>query len=273
MLIINVAMMMLDFIFGFLSFHGTVLSRYLTDILALRQLESGLFWPWQLVTYQFMHAGFTHLFFNMFALWMFGAQLERDLGTRRFATFYLLSGVGAGITHLVWGLISGANPMIPTVGASGSVYGVLLAFGLMYPYQPILMFPFFFPIPARFYVMMYAGIELISGILNGSGSGVAHFAHVGGALTGWLLLRFGNPVFDAVEKLASRRRGTVNTARVFRLDDDAAPRRDTPQWFRKEEDTAVSQEEVDLILEKIHRYGAGSLSQRERDILNKASKQ
>jgi membrane associated rhomboid family serine protease len=95
-----------------------------------------------------MHGGIGHLFWNMFALWMFGVELENVWGTRRFAQFYLLSGIGAGLTQLATSLLPDAQ-LAPTVGASGSIFGVLLAFGLTFPDRPIMMFPIFFPIPAK----------------------------------------------------------------------------------------------------------------------------
>jgi len=141
-----------------------------------------LFRPWQLVTYMFMHASWPHLFFNMFALWMFGRILEYDLGTKRFIIFYFVSGIGAGLTQL---LISSAAAV--TVGASGAIFGVLLAFGMLHPNDRImLLFP---PIPmkAKYFVIGYGALELIIGISNPGGS-IAHFAHLGGMLWGWLLL-------------------------------------------------------------------------------------
>jgi len=148
------------------------------------------FLPWQLVSYAFLHGGFTHLLFNMFALWMFGANIERVWGSRRFAVYYGVCVVGAGMVQLL--VVSGAashGAIYPTLGASGGVFGILLAFGMMFPNQVImLIFP---PIPmkAKYFVLIYGGIELYLGV-SGSQAGVAHFAHLGGMAFGFLLIQY-----------------------------------------------------------------------------------
>jgi membrane associated rhomboid family serine protease len=140
---------------------------------------------WQLFTYQFLHGGVFHLVFNMLALWMFGSPLESDWGTRRFIRYYLTCGVGAGICDLVLNLILGGRA--PTIGASGAIYGVLLAFGVCYPEQTVLM-NFLFPIKAKYMVMIYAAIALYGsmGTLN---SGVSNIAHLGGMVVGFVYLK------------------------------------------------------------------------------------
>ena len=143
------------------------------------------FWPWQLVTYAFLHGGLSHIFFNMFALWMFGIQIENSWGSRRFTVFYFVCVIGAALTQLVvqWGV------PVPTIGASGGVFGILLAFGMMFPDQRImLLFPPI-PIKAKWFVIGYGAIELWSGIAN-TQSGVAHFAHLGGMVFGFLLIQY-----------------------------------------------------------------------------------
>jgi membrane associated rhomboid family serine protease len=141
---------------------------------------------WQLLTYGFLHGGLTHLFFNMFALYMFGGEIERMLGTRRFVTYYLVCVVGAAVAQLV--VVSNANlPPVPTVGASGGVFGLLLAFGMAFPQRRImLLFPPI-PMPAWLFVTLYGLLELYLGV-TGSGQGVAHFAHLGGMVAGYALL-------------------------------------------------------------------------------------
>lgn len=145
---------------------------------------------WQPFTYLFLHGGVLHLFFNMFALWMFGGPLERDWGGRRFLRYYLLTGVGAGFLNvavsLLWG---GTAATAVTIGASGAVYGVLLAFGLLYPHQPIFLW-FLFPVPARIFVLFFGALTFISA-LQGPGSGVSHVSHLGGMLFGFFALRGG----------------------------------------------------------------------------------
>lgn len=151
---------------------------------------------WQPVTYLFLHGGFWHLFFNMFALWMFGAPLERDWGSRRFLHYYLLTGVGAAVVNvaasLYWG---GAAAVTPTVGASGAIYGILLAFGLLYPTQPIYIW-FVLPVPARIFVLIFGVLAFLSA-LEGPGTGVSHVSHLGGMLIGLIYLRAGWVYFRA----------------------------------------------------------------------------
>ena len=146
------------------------------------------FEPWQLVTYGFLHGGFTHLFFNMFALYMFGPDIERLFGTRFFALYYFGCIVSAAILHLAVTSWTGAAPA-PMVGASGAMFGLLLAFGWFFPQRRImLLFPPI-PMPARVFVAVYGALELVLGV-TGSASGVAHFAHLGGMLGGWLMLQY-----------------------------------------------------------------------------------
>jgi membrane associated rhomboid family serine protease len=141
---------------------------------------------WQLLTYGFLHGGLTHLFFNMFALYMFGGEIERLFGARRYATYYLVCVVGAAIAQLV--VISNLDSRpVPTVGASGGVFGLLLAFGMAFPQRRImLLFPPI-PMPAWLFVTLYGLLELYLGV-TGSGQGVAHFAHLGGMVAGFILL-------------------------------------------------------------------------------------
>ncbi|GIV57330.1 MAG: rhomboid family intramembrane serine protease [Rhodothermaceae bacterium] len=142
------------------------------------------FWPWQLITYSFLHGGFGHLFFNMFALWMFGVQIENTWGSRRFFIFYFVCVIGAALCQMV---VSWGDP-VPIVGASGGVFGILLAFGMMFPNQPIYLY-FLFPIKAKWFVIGYGLIELWAGV-TGTQTGVAHFAHLGGMLFGFLLIQY-----------------------------------------------------------------------------------
>lgn len=142
------------------------------------------FWPWQLVTYAFLHGGFGHLFFNMFALWMFGLRIENEWGSRRFAIFYFVCVIGAGLIQM----FAMYGSPIPTVGASGGVFGILLAFGMMYPNEPIYIY-FLFPVKAKWLVIGYGLFTLYAGV-TGTQAGVAHFAHLGGMVFGFLLIQF-----------------------------------------------------------------------------------
>lgn len=179
----------------------------LNDILGLHFFKASGFRPYQIVTYMFMHGNFEHLFFNMFALWMFGANMENIWGSKRFLLFYLVCGLGAGLcqegvqyiqyaTQLAGheSVDLGGNMVLSmdrylnlmtTVGASGAIYGLLLAFGMMFPNSMIYLY-FLFPIRAKWFVIGYAVIELISGFVGGGN--VAHFAHLGGMLFGLILI-------------------------------------------------------------------------------------
>ena len=145
---------------------------------------------WQILTYMFVHANTSHVLFNMLLLWMMGVELERMWGTVYFTKFYFACGIGAGLTQVILGILPFpfANQFysIPTVGASGAIYGVLLAYALYFPTRPILMF-FVFPVPAKYFVMILGGLALL--FSAGGGGGVAHTAHLGGLLTGYLYLK------------------------------------------------------------------------------------
>ncbi|MEG1622774.1 MAG: rhomboid family intramembrane serine protease [Alistipes sp.] len=167
---------------------------------ALFNTESPFFHSYQVVTYMFLHGGWEHLFFNMFALWMFGRALEEELSSPRFLTYYLVCGIGAALMQLGVGWLEynhavatygafGAEKLltVPTVGASGAVFGLLLAFGVMHPNSVILLIIPPIPIKAKWFVVIYGLLELFFG-MSGRQPGVAHFAHLGGMLWGFLLL-------------------------------------------------------------------------------------
>lgn len=146
------------------------------------------FRPWQLLTYGFLHGGFMHLFFNMFAMFMFGSEIERLLGSRRYLTYYLLCVIGAALMHLI--VVSAADmDLAPAVGASGGVFGLLLAYGMSWPHRKLLLLFPPIPMPAWLFVTLYGALELYLGITQ-TLQGVAHFAHLGGMATGFVLLRY-----------------------------------------------------------------------------------
>lgn len=221
LLIINVLMFLGTIV---ADSYGIDLARYL----GLHFVLSDHFNLAQLFTYMFMHGGFTHLFFNMFALWMFGRILEQVWGPKRFFTYYIVCGVGAGvIQELVVGIqyylatsgmpaeavdvvlregaaalqqnmnfkddnLANLNLIVNglTVGASGAIYGILLGFGLLFPNEKMFVFPLPFPIPAKYFVIGYAVIELLLGIANNPTDNVAHFAHLGGMIFGYILIMY-----------------------------------------------------------------------------------
>jgi membrane associated rhomboid family serine protease len=176
LLLINVAAFCIDLFLG----------PWFTRLLALWPIGAGFF-PWQVVSYAFLHGSAMHLFFNMLGLWMFGSELERLWGPKRYLQFYFASVLTAAATQLLVAALSGA--IYPTVGASGGLFGLLLAFGMMFPNRIIM--PLFPPIPmkAKIFVAIFGGLELLLGVFN-SGDGVAHFAHLGGMLGGFLMIRY-----------------------------------------------------------------------------------
>lgn len=186
-----------------LMFIATLVNEnFMVANFAMFYPASPFFKPWQILTHMFMHGGFWHIFFNMYSLLMFGSILERSLGPKKFLIFYFVTGLGAAALHtgVEWmqarvfianGAVNAyqALLMTPTLGASGAIYGVLIGFAMLYPQaQLMLIFP---PIPvkAKWLVVIFAVIELFSGI-NGIQTSVAHFAHLGGMLFGWLLIRW-----------------------------------------------------------------------------------
>lgn len=246
---------------------------------------------YQLVTYLFMHGSFMHLFFNMFAVWMFGTVMERVWGPKRFLIYYLVCGIGAGIIQEGVQYINYANENLAaydfvmtssgritteaylnlwtTVGASGAVYAILLAFGMTFPNERMFIIPFPFPIKAKWLIGGYIVIEVWSA-LNTPGDGIAHMAHLGGMLFGFLLIRYWrkhpnieqrfngqNGFFQQMKKqYENKRRNTFHYQ----------PSTETPRWEKhkeKEEDSA-RQAEIDAILDKIRKSGYDSLTKEEK---------
>jgi membrane associated rhomboid family serine protease len=155
--------------------------------LALWPLGTGYFAPWQVLTYAFLHGGFAHLFFNMLGMWMFGSELERLWGQKRFIQMLLAGTLAAAAVQLAFSMVIGSRA--PTVGASGALFGLLLCYGVLFPNRTIM--PLFPPIPmkARTFVIFFGALALVLGVMDTNG-GVAHFAHLGGMLGAWLLLLY-----------------------------------------------------------------------------------
>ncbi len=192
---------------------GVIATRYgvdLNNVLGLHFFLASDFNAGQLLTYMFMHGNFEHIFFNMFALWMFGRTLEMVWGPKRFLTYYIVCGIGAGLiqevvqaveyytTLVQYDSVNTGLAIIPmaeylnlmtTVGASGAIYGILLAFGMLFPQVEMFVFPLPFPIKAKFFVIGYAVLELLLGF-GASTDGVAHFAHLGGMIFGFILIMY-----------------------------------------------------------------------------------
>lgn len=246
---------------------------------------------YQLVTYLFMHGSFMHLFFNMFAVWMFGTVMERVWGAKRFLIYYLVCGIGAGIIQEGVQYINYANENLAaydfvmtssgritteaylnlwtTVGASGAVYAILLAFGMTFPNERMFIIPFPFPIKAKWLIGGYIVIEVWSA-LNTPGDGIAHMAHLGGMLFGFLLIRYWrkhpnieqrfngqNGFFQQMKKqYENKRRNTFHYQ----------PSTETPRWeeHKEKEKDSARQAEIDAILDKIRKSGYDSLTKEEK---------
>lgn len=272
---------------------GIPLSSYLIEYFALQPVNlpeqffsAANFYPWQLISYQFLHGGFIHLFFNLFALWMFGSELETLWGGPRFITYYLLSGVGAGLFQLILAPMVGQYG--PTIGASGAIYGVLLAYGLSFPDRSIFMFPIFIPIPAKIYVFIFMGLELYLGWSGGDG--VAHLAHLGGGITGFFLLKFGDKL--GLYRLVNRmfkKKSSLNEPRhysrtysehthknIYTMDNTAQSKINyTPKQNKVSLNVngeEITQAKIDEILDKISEKGYQSLTDKEKFILTELSK-
>ncbi len=286
-------------IVNFLAFVATwVLQRSgidLTSLLGLHFFLASDFRPYQFLTYMFLHGGFTHLFFNMFALWMFGGVIERVWGSKKFLFYYIVCGLGAGF---IQELVQYADYMIQeipsyqyvnaggiqmtteayinlwtTIGASGAVYGILLAFGMIFPNERLFIIPFPFPIKAKWLVVGYIAIELFSA-MSGPGDGVAHMAHLGGMLFGFLLIRYWQKHPDSSQRFG-RSKGQEffdNLKRRFderqrnnQMKAEQTNRRETDEEYNARQ--RQNQEEIDAILDKIRKSGYDSLTKEEKQKL------
>jgi membrane associated rhomboid family serine protease len=177
-LLINVILFALDFISG----------HIIVNYLALYSIHTQGFRPYQLITHMFLHGGLGHIFFNMFGLYMFGKILETVLGSKRFFILYFLSGIGAALLQLSIYYLQGTDAQM--IGASGAVFGILAAFAMLFPNVELMIFLIPVPIKAKYIVPIYAAIELFSGIASFKGDNIAHFAHIGGAIVGFILIKY-----------------------------------------------------------------------------------
>ena len=262
----------LDFLLAPFTLGGEPIFLILSQYLALWPVGTH-FWPWQVVTYMFMHGSFWHLFFNMLALWMFGAELEHTWGSKKFLAFYLLCGLGGAFANLVVAPLLGQAA--PTVGASGAVFGVLIAFGMLFPDRPIYIY-FLLPVRAKYFVAVYIGLELFYGV-TGTSDGVAHFAHLGGAAVGFLfLLAEMNliPVRHWWRSLAGPREHVYSGGRFTKADAGVQDAKffDIHAGKEVDHDQEVNQQVIDAILDKISKGGYQSLSEEEKKTLNEASR-
>lgn len=265
----------------------------LNNLLGLHFILAGDFRPWQLVTYMFMHGGWQHLFFNMFALWMFGCTIENTWGQKRFLFYTLACGIGAGlfqeaaqfIEYAMTGLaaydsVALDGMIIPTdaflnqwntVGFSGAVYGILLGFGMTYPEQRIFIFPFPFPIKGKWFVCIYAAIELFSAMRT-SNDGVAHIAHLGGMVVGYIIIRYWKAQYQRNNGFRGWDGYEVGTRvsvweKLRNWFGKLTEKKHNNSGYDKQEKNSKqdnTQSEIQRILEKIKRSGYDSLTAEEK---------
>ncbi len=233
-------------------------NSYLLEIFALQPLSiQNYFTIWQLVTYMFLHGSFFHIFFDMFALWMFGCEVERTLGSSKFLQYYFLTGIAGGLTQL---FVNWGTPSI-ILGASGAIYGVLVAFGVFFPHRTVTLLLFFIlPIQmkARTLVAIFIGISILLGFksqLFGAGGGAtAHFAHLGGAFAGYLFLR-GRYLYSVM---------------LVKIATYQQQKREERERIR-EESIHQKRKEIDKILDLINEVGYENIPQEDKDFLKQAS--
>lgn len=255
--------------------YGYTFNDILTRYFALIPIGYG-FYPWQLITYQFMHGGFMHIFFNMFALWMFGMEVENLWGSKKFLIFYLMCGIAAGIFQLVFPPLFN-EPLAPTIGASGAIFGVLIAFGMLFPNRYIFIY-FLIPLKAKYFVALYVLIEFFS---LPSGGDVAHLAHLGGALAGFIYLMIdrkrttafrGYNNFNSSINPGSFFDTIKNAKNIFKKKGNSVEEANFYEINRNSKEDEITQLEIDQILDKISKSGYQNLSEKEKKILFEASK-
>lgn len=262
-------------------------------ICGLYYFGSPYFAPYQIVSYMFMHADLGHLFFNMFALWMFGRVMEQAWGTKRFLIYYFVCGVGAGLIQEAGQLFGVIPHYSMTIGASGAVYGILLAFGMTFPNERLFIIPIPFPIKAKYFVTLYAVIEVFQGL--GASDGVAHFAHLGGMLFGLLLILYwrkqvnrhysyggnwtsnsSNSHYGGYDKgddgMFSKLKSMFGGKKEKKTKMEVHYGGDHASDYAYNEQKKRDNEAIDRILDKIRKDGYSSLTNEEKNILFDASK-
>ncbi len=285
----NVAIFLIEMLLGILRFgNGLSLSDTIELYFSLWPIGSGHFFPWQLFTYMFLHANFMHIFFNMLMLFWIGVQVEQAWGTKKFLIYYFVCGLGGGLAHLLLSDFFGVGGG-PMLGASGAIFGVLVAFGILFPDMSFFIFPIPFPIKAKVFVPAMIAIQIYS--ISDPNDHVAHLAHLGGALTGviYLLVSRGGHLFSSrrsrvqspwgngsapVSKnggFFGRRPGGVVDADYRDLNTHGGGIADTKIQDVKQT-LVITQEEIDRILDKIAATGYQNLTEGERDILFEASR-
>ena len=274
LLLANVAFFLVQLMLegGFLTLHGEPLYNWFARSFFLWPLGSGAFMPWQLVSYMFLHStdGISHLLFNMIMLWMFGMEIENLWGAKKFAIFYFAAGITAGLANLFIAPLFTATG--PTIGASGGVFGVMAAFAMVFPDRYVYLY-FLVPVRAKYLIAGLIILEVVYGVLGTQG-GIAHVAHLGGAVVGgvWVLL----DKRGYIDRWLSRRKsaGSVSS-RWNERPQDAKFYEFTPgRHERKSGDPTydAAQKRIDEILDKISVSGYAGLTEEEKRILLDASK-
>lgn len=280
LLIINGVIFFLMTMFQNVSFNGIPSENIIIRWFALMPLGSGYFELWQLITYQFLHGGFSHILFNMFALWMFGAEIELNWGSKKFLLYYLLCGVGAGLLHMFLApLLTGSAA--PTIGASGAVYGIMIAFAMMFPDRPVYLY-FLLPIKAKYLITFLVLMEFM--LIDSAGSGVAHLAHLGGAIVGFAFIMLDKDIYVPFKNMFRRQNFKRKSSNYFDDYDSGSFKSRSKSSYNNDikdasfydleenDDEIITQEEIDRILDKISKHGYAGLSDKEKKILFEASK-
>jgi membrane associated rhomboid family serine protease len=274
LLIINGAVFFLMMLMQNIIFRGVPAERVIIHYFALMPIESGNFQIWQLVTYQFLHGGFSHILFNMFALWMFGVEIENSWGSKKFLTFYLISGTGAGLLHMFLSpVLTGVGA--PTIGASGSVYGIMIAFAMMFPERLVYIY-FLIPVKAKYLITFLIVMEFM--LVDSASSGVAHLAHLGGALVGFLFIMFDKNSDVTFKNLFKKKRPNPFEQQYYNSTSSNPSYKKTDNkiqdasFYDVIDDKDITQDEIDKILDKISKYGYAGLSDKEKKVLFEASK-
>lgn len=254
LIILNISVFIVQVLFSMLitGDEGASLSDVLTYYLGLRPvLVIEQYYVWQLISYMFLHGGFFHIFLNMYALLIFGMPVEQAWGSRRFMIYYFFTGIGAGLTILIINTyLGGVNYITPTIGASGAVFGLLLAFGMLFPDAEILIF-FLIPMRAKFLVILYGGLELYSLIASGGQSPISHTGHLGGILFGIIFF------------LIIRKRGITFKSKIIR----ARLNREIDRKAKPVSTNLSDEHTLEGILRKVKSAGPASLTDDEYQYL------
>ena len=222
------------------------------DLADIFGLSPSNFWPmiWQPFTYMFIHGDFFHLFMNMFVLWMFGSEMESIWGKNEFLKYYFITGIGSG---LIWTLFNLDNPYSVLIGASGSIYGLLLAYGMMFPDRKILIY-FLFPIKVKYFVVILGAISFFSAMGSG-GSNISHLTHLSGMIVGLIYIKFPKK-FPSIK--------TYFNSKIIQINNQ--------QKQKSRENNLRVQRDIDVLLDKIQKEGFESLTDKEKDQLYAKSK-